>query len=144
MYHIIEKDEVKSLVETAKAIETKINSDLFEQNESTNIFTLGLEIKENTPISTLLEDAEAESCIVIYDKHQINDQLIECHSLGLVPKVKKCKKTLITYMILVHPKNKDIKFYLFADQNKQAKYAEAGINYKTIMGMCKDHNIEFI
>jgi hypothetical protein len=30
MYHIIEKDEVKSLVETAKAIETKINSDLFE------------------------------------------------------------------------------------------------------------------
>jgi hypothetical protein len=143
MYHIIERDEVKSLVETAKAIETKINSDLFEQNESTNIFTLGLEIKENTAISTLLEDAEAESCIVIYDKHQINDQLIECHSLGLVPKVKKCKKTLITYMILVHPKNKDIKFYLFADQNKQAKYAEAGINYKTIMGMCKDHNIEF-
>ena len=76
MYHIIDKNEVKSLVETAKAIETKINSDLFEQNESTNIFTLGLEIKENTPISILLEDDEAKSCIVIYDKHQINDQLM--------------------------------------------------------------------
>ena len=213
MYHIIDKQEVKSLVETAKDIETKINSDLFEKEEVKNVFSMNklhfirttpddpvfklsivllsdddkkrakytgaidvnnvvksveysyevlikdsnfkdeiinkniimvsvpLAIKENTPIKNLLDDGE--SCIVIYDKSNINDQLIECMNLGITPKIKKCKKTLVTYMVLHHPNNKDVKFYLYADSNKEAKYAEQGITYKKIMQLCKDHEIEF-
>jgi len=39
MYHITNKDEIKSLTETAKPDKTKINSDYFKDaHESTNIF----------------------------------------------------------------------------------------------------------
>ena len=138
MYQIIDKDEVKSLVETAKSIEYKLNTDLFENEEAESIFSSKLKIKENIKISDLLN--EKDSCIVIYNHHHINDQLIECINLGLSPKIKKCKKTLITHMILVVG---ELKFYLFADQNMQSKYNEQDIDYKLIMKICDETDIDF-
>jgi hypothetical protein len=60
----------------------KTNSIYFEQEESTNIFSSGLEIKEYINIKELL--TYNESCIVIYSHIHLNDQLIELMNNNII------------------------------------------------------------
>ena len=139
MYHIIDNAEVKSLIETAKGIESKLNSVMFENEESKNIFAQGYETYENIKIEDVLK--LKETSIIMYNYHHLEKQLVECINLGLSPLIKKCKGHLPTSMII--KKNKDVQFYLFADQNSVAKYSSLDIDYKVIQKLCKDHEIEF-
>ena len=135
MYHIKNQEIAYSLIKSAVDIETKINSIYFEEDEKTNIFTTGLEIKENIKIDELL--SYNESCIVIYSHKHLNDQLVELMNNNIKPMVKRCKKTMVCYMMI--QKSKEIKFYLFADENDHSQ----NITYKTVMALCKQHEIEF-
>jgi hypothetical protein len=98
MYNVIDSDEIKSLVETAKSIETNINSILIETDERHNIFTDGLPMLENLPLQDIFKFyvENGTSFIVMYDTHNLNNQLIEFMNMGLVPIIKRSKKTVIT------------------------------------------------
>lgn len=135
MYHVKNPETALSLIKSAVDIETKINSIYFEQEESTNIFSSELEIKENINIKELL--TYNESCIVIYPHKHLNDQLIELINNNIKPAIKRCKKTMINYMVV--DKTKNIKFYLFADENDHTQ----NINYKTVKSLCDSNEIEF-
>jgi 5-methylcytosine-specific restriction endonuclease McrA len=135
MYHIKNPEIAHSLIRSAVDIETKINSIYFEQDEKKNMFTSGLEIKENVRIKELL--TFTESCIVIYPHNHLNDQLIDLMNNNIKPAIKKCKKTMISNMIV--QKTKEIKFYLFADENDHSQ----GLNYKRVKELCEKHDIEF-
>ena len=139
MYHIIDNAEVKSLIESAKSIESKLNSIMFENEESKNIFAQGFDVYDNMKANDILN--LVETSIVIYNYHNLEKQLIEWINLGIVPKIKKCKGHLPTSMEIT--KNKEVKFYLFADQSSDAKYSNLDINYKVIQKLCEDNEIEF-
>ena len=133
MYHIKNKDIALGLMRSAVDIETKINSIYFEQEETKNISTGELEIKDNTSINELL--TYNESCIVIYSTKHLNTQLIDLMNNNIKPEIKRCKKTLITHMII--QKSKTIKFYLFADENDQSQ----SMNYKKVKLLCEKNEI---
>lgn len=130
-------DEIgQSLIKSSIDIETKINSIFFdEDNEETkNIFN-ELEIKENIEIKELL--TYNKSCIVIYPNKHLYDQLIELMNNNIKPNIRRCKKTLITHMII--NKSKKVKFYLFSDENDKSQ----DIDYKLVKNLCKKEDIEF-
>ena len=91
MYHIKNKDIALCLIRSAVDIETKINSIYFEQEDTKNIFTEELEIKDDISISELL--TYNESCIVIYSTKHLNAQLIDLMNNNIKPQIKRCKKT---------------------------------------------------
>ena len=102
MYHIIDNAEVKSLIETAKGIESKLNSVMFENEESKNIFAQGYETYENIKIEDVLK--LKETSIIMYNYHHLEKQLVECINLGLSPLIKKCKGHLpVSYTHLTLP-----------------------------------------
>ena len=111
MYNIIDNDEIKSLVETAKGIETNINSILIENDERKNIFLDDLPILENLSINDIFKfyDENNTSFIVMYDNHNLNNQLIEFMNIDKVPKIVRSKKTIITE--LQYKFNKEHKVY---------------------------------
>lgn len=134
--YLVNNEIAQSLIKTAVDIETKINSIYFddEYEEAENIFDK-LEIKENIDIKELL--TYDESCIVIYPTKNLNQQLIDLMNNNIKPYIKRCKKTLITNMII--NKSKTIKFYLFSDENDQSQ----NINFKKVKDICEKEEIEF-
>lgn len=139
MYHIKDKEAALSLIRSAINVESKINSVFFDEDNNKeekkkNIFDK-LEIKENLPINEVLK--LTESCIVIYNTNHINAQLIELMNNNIKPIIKKCKKTMITQMVV--PISKKIKVYLFADQNDHSQ----GIDYKIVKNLCEKEKIPF-
>lgn len=137
MYHVKDKDMALSLIRSAVSIKNKINSVFFdedkEENEN-NIFDK-LPIKENLTINEVLK--LTESCIVIYNTHHINSQLIELINNNIKPFIKKCKKTMITQMIVII--SKKIKIHLYADQNDHSQ----NIDYKIVKNLCEKEKMSF-
>jgi hypothetical protein len=74
MYHVIDKEEIKSLVESAKGTETKLNSILIENEESKNIFSEGYEVYEDMVVRDILK-LNATS-IIMYNHHNLENSLL--------------------------------------------------------------------
>ena len=94
---------------------------------------------ENLSVQEIFKffDENKTSFIVMYDNHNLNDQLVEFMNMGLVPIIKRSKKTVITEL---HYKfNKDAMVYLFGDQNDKS----LELDYKKIQKLCKDNDVEF-
>ena len=139
MYNVIDNDLIKSLVETAKGIETNIHSILIENDERKNIFLDGLPMLENLSVEKIFDyyKCNQESFIVMYDNHSLNNLLVQFMNKNIVPKIVRSKKTIITE--LQYKFNKEHIVYLFADQNDKSQE----INYRIVPKLCTDHEIKF-
>jgi hypothetical protein len=91
MYHITNKEEVKSLIASAVAQGCTINSICFDQYEKKNIFQEeGIIIYDDLPMKEAIK--KTESCIVMYNKSNLNTEVLQLLDMGIVPDITKCTK----------------------------------------------------
>ena len=130
MYLISNKLVIKSLVETAKDI--KIRSVCFEEYEKKNIFESDLPVYEDIEDITTIK----ESCIIIYNKNNLNKELLASLENNFVPDIKKCQKSNVLEMQIV---NNDIIINMFSDPNDLSQL----LNHKLVKELCIKHNLSF-
>ena len=140
MYHVTNKDAVKSLIESAKSEKTSFSSICFDEYESKNIFNEELPIFEDLKIINVME--KIVSCIVMYNKSNLNDEVLQLLDIGKVPLITKCSKTNIQKIII--KKSDDIEFHLIADSNDLSQDVdEKQLNFKLMQELCIQFDVEF-
>ena len=143
MYAINNKGAVKSLVESAKDVQTKMNSSAMLNNEVIeNIFSNDLPIFDNIPVKDL---KDLEACIVMYNKNDLTEELDDIMRIyKTIPDIRNKKSA--TIRITFEYDNKLI--YLVADANAQELMedqidSKIITDYKRIQKLCETHDIEF-
>ena len=141
MYHIKNKDEVRSLVSQTLVMEHKIVSSVFtNEEEKTNIFTK-YQMQENTPIEEILEIAKSlkkdSGLVIMYTKtDNLETEFEKIISLYKVIPVIRNKKAKI---VRIKP-FKNIHLYLVIDPN----YSDVSLcDYKKVQELCLIFNVEF-
>ena len=135
MYLVSDSNEIKSLVETSKDIEQKLNSVVFDDEEAkVNVFDT-LPVFEDLSIVDMLN--LNESSIIIYNQSSLNELHKEFMNLGLVCKLSKVRKTTIIKM--QYTKQKATKkmgavvFHIYADVNDRSQE----LNHKVVKELCE-------
>ena len=143
MYAINNKEAVKSLVESAKDVQTKMNSSAMLNNEVIeNIFSNDLPIFDNIAVKDL---KDLEACIVMYNKNDLTEELDDIIRIyKTIPDI--CNKKSATVRITFEYYNKV--FYLVADANAQELMedqidSKIVTDYKRIQKLCETHDVEF-
>lgn len=135
MYLVSDSAEVKSLVETSKSVEQKLNSVcLQDDDEVVNLFD-SLPVHEDLTIHDMM--LLKESSIIIYNKNSLNDLHKEfMNKMGKVCKLTKVRKTTIIKMQYTKYKaNKNrsaVVFHMYADTNDYTQ----DINHKVVKELC--------
>ena len=133
MYLVTDKDKVLSLVASARDKQNHFKTTCLSTKSPKDCFTKGFEIKEDVSIKQLFN--LTESCIIIYNKPTLNQELNDLMSVGNVPQIKRSNRTNITYMTVKI--NKNI-FHLFADRNDVSV-----INHHNIQSLCDKTGVAF-
>jgi hypothetical protein len=98
MYLVKNKDLVKSMVESAKSPEHKINTSLLELDENVNYFN-DKKIYLNKSMESVKSNiAKRSDCVYMYSRgtHNINDIFEQfIITFNVYPIIKKCNKTNI-------------------------------------------------
>ena len=143
MYHVTDKEQVLSLVAKAREMQKNLSSVMLTQKEAKNVFNEIENQKEDVPIVDLFN--ETENTIVIYNKSNLNNELVQLMGMGIAPEIKRSHRNNISYMIVIPDKDnvnilkKDkIKYHLFADKNDKLE-----IDHKGIKELCVKNEIEF-
>lgn len=134
MYLVSDSDDIKSLVESSKSIEQKLNSVcLQDDKEKENVFDT-LPIHEDLKIEEML--LLNESSIIIYNQSSLNDLHKKFMNMGLVCKLTKVRKTTIIKMqytkVKATEKNSAIIFHMYADTNDYTQ----DLNHKVVKELC--------
>lgn len=134
MYLVSDSDKIKSLVESSKSIEQKLNSVcLQDDNEKENLFET-LPVHEDLKIEEML--LLNESSIIIYNQSSLNDLHKKFMNMGLVCKLTKVRKTTIIKMqytkLIATEKNSAIIFHMYADTNDYTQ----DLNHKVVKELC--------
>jgi 5-methylcytosine-specific restriction endonuclease McrA len=134
MYLVRDSNEIKSLVESSKSIEQKLNSVcLQDDKEKENIFD-SLPVHEDLKIEEMM--LLKESSIIIYNQSSLNDLHKKFMNMGLVCKLTKVRKTTIIKMQYTKVKATEnssaIVFHMYADTNDYTQE----LNHKVVKELC--------
>ena len=93
-YHVKDKAAIRKLTEAAKDVQTKINSSaIINEKQTKNIFSDNLPIYDDIKVDQF---KELESCIVIYSKNDLSEELDDILRIyKIIPDVRNRKSNHI-------------------------------------------------
>ena len=131
LYHVSNKDDAKSLIESSKDIKSVVKSKCIKEDELKNIYA-DKTIYENVSVDEL---KTLDNCIAIYSKNDLNEEFdLTVSQYNYFPKIKNQKYDIVRIDFNLDNKN----VILCVDPNDLKT-----MNFKTVQELCLKAKTEF-